>query len=76
MQRLQVNKDILAYDVLKALYNECKESRLKIKYLAVLSFWNGMTSLKVGKALRKSDSKVRKYLNSLSEVREMCKFII
>jgi transposase len=67
MQRLQVNKNILSYDELKALYNECKDSNLKIKYLAILSFWDGMTSLQVGKALKKSDSTVRDYLHHFNE---------
>lgn len=45
MQKLQVNKDIISYDALKTLYNECKDSNLKIKYLVILSLWDGMTSL-------------------------------
>lgn len=67
MQRLQVNENILSYDELKALYNECKDSNLKIKYLTVLSFWDGMTSLQVSKALKKSDSTVREYLHRFNE---------
>lgn len=67
MQRLLVNKNILSYDALKALYNECKDSNLKIKYLAILFFWDGMTSLEVSKALKRSDSTVREYLHRFNE---------
>lgn len=67
MQRLQVNKNIISYDELKDLYKKSKDSNLKIKYLSILYFWDGMTSLEVGKALKKSDSTVRDYLHRFNK---------
>lgn len=49
------------------MYNKCKDSKIKIKLLAILLFIEGNPSLGVAKILHKSDSTVREWAHRYNE---------
>ncbi len=51
------------YEQIQKLYRETSDADLKIRYLAMLKFMEGYTSLKVAELLNTSDSTVREWLN-------------
>lgn len=66
-KRLEINKNHVTLEELKQIYNNTKNSNLKIRYLAILYFWKGMSSLEVADLLNKSDSTVRDWAHRFNK---------
>lgn len=62
-RKVEINKKHAKYEHLLKLYRETNDADLKIRYLAMLKFMEGFTSLKVAELLNTSDSTVRDWLN-------------
>jgi transposase len=53
----------VTYEKIQRMYRETNDADLKIRYLAMLKFMEGYTSLKVAELLNASGSTVREWLN-------------
>jgi transposase len=65
--RLKVNKELIPHDYLMELYTSCNDGKLKIRLLAILHFWDGLSSTEVSKLLKISDFAVRQYLHRFNK---------
>lgn len=45
-QKFEINMEYTTYDQIQKIYREMNDAKLKIRYLAVLKFIEGYTSLK------------------------------
>jgi len=62
-RKVEINIKHATYEQIQQLYRETGDGNLKIRYLAMLKFMEGYTSLKVAELLNTSDSTVREWLN-------------
>ena len=60
---IKVNKSHASYETLKKLYSTEKDSRMKIRLLAIMYFYEGKTSVPVSKLVKQSDFTVRQNLH-------------
>ena len=60
---IKVNKSHASYETLKKLYSTEKDSRMKIRLLAIMYFYEGNTSVPVSKMVKQSDFTVRQNLH-------------
>lgn len=62
-RKVEIKMKHATYEELEKIYRETNDVRLKIRYLAMLKFMEGYTSIKVAELLNTSDSTVREWLN-------------
>jgi transposase len=62
-RKVEINKKHATYEQLQELYRNTEDAKMKIRYLAMIKFMEGNTSLKVAEMLSVSDSTVREWLN-------------
>jgi len=62
-RKVEIKMKHATYEQIQKLYRESNDADLKIRYLAMLKFMEGYTSLKVAELLNVSDSTVREWLN-------------
>jgi len=61
-RKVEINRKHASYEDLKKLYRETDDAQLKIRYLAMMNFMKGKTSIAVAERLHTSDSTVREWL--------------
>jgi len=61
-RKVEINRKHITHEELEKLYKECMNGQIKIRYLAMLKFWEDKTSIEVAKILNVSDSTVREWL--------------
>lgn len=61
-RKVEINRKHASYEELKKLYRETNDAKFKIRYLAMMEFMEGKTSIAVAESLRTSDSTVREWL--------------
>lgn len=61
-RKVEINMKHATYEQIQNLYRGTNDATLKIRYLAMLKFMEGYTSLKVSELLNTSDSTVREWL--------------
>ena len=62
-RKVEIKMKHASYEKMQKLYRETNDADLKIRYLAMLKFMEGYTSLKVAELMNTSDSTVRDWLN-------------
>ena len=62
-RKLQINKKHCKYTELESAYDKCQDPTMKIKLLAILQTWDGLTSTDVAKNLHKSDFCIRSWIH-------------
>lgn len=62
-RKVEINMKHASYEHIQKLYRETDDAKLKIRYLAMLKFMEGFTSVAVSEMLNTSDSTVRDWLN-------------
>lgn len=62
-RKVEISMKHASYEHMQKLYRETNDANLKIRYLAMLKFMEGFTSLTVAEILSTSDSTVRDWLN-------------
>ena len=58
-RKVEINMKHATYEQIQNLYRGTNDANLKIRYLAMLKFMEGYTSLKVSELLNTSDSTLR-----------------
>lgn len=66
-RKVEINMKFANYEQMQSLYQKATDIKLKIRYLAMLKFMEGNTSLDVAKMLYTSDSTVRAWLNRYNQ---------
>lgn len=61
-RKAEIKMKHATHEQIQKLYRETNDADLKIRYLAMLKFMDGYTSLKVAESLNTSDSTVRDWL--------------
>lgn len=62
-KKVEVDMKHATYEQVEILYKDCDVAKIKIRYLAILRFMDGYTSLDVAKIMYTSDSTVSDWLN-------------
>lgn len=66
-RKLEISKKHLRYSELEKIYDQCQDSELKIKLLAILQIRDGLTSGDVAKNLHKSDFYIRYWVHRYND---------
>lgn len=67
-RKVEINMKFATYKQMQSLYQKATDIKLKIRYMAMLKFMEGNTSLDVAKMLYPSDSTVRAWLNRYNQL--------
>lgn len=62
-RKVEVNMKHATYEQIQILYKDCDIAKIKMRYLAMLHFMDGHTSIDVAKMMHTSDATVRDWLN-------------
>ncbi len=66
-RKLEINRKHCKYTELESTYDQCQDSAMKTKLLAILQIWDGLTSTDVAKNLHKSDFYVRWWVHKYND---------